>query len=125
MGTESDLPIDDPTVTDPELYHVVMENERVRVLEYLDKPGGKTTMHHHPDSVMVTLSSFGRRLQSGDQVADIVLESGQVRWLADQSHAGENTGQSDTHVILVELKEPRPTTPDVTPGSQPIGPTAS
>jgi len=44
----------DPVVTDPELYTVVFENERVRVLQYRDRPGDRTHPHHHPDSVMVT-----------------------------------------------------------------------
>src|SRR5215207_2405810 len=30
----------DPTYTDPGLYRVVFENDRVRVLEYRDRPGG-------------------------------------------------------------------------------------
>src|SRR5829696_1764435 len=30
----------DPTFTDPGLYRVVFENDRVRVLEYRDRPGG-------------------------------------------------------------------------------------
>ena len=115
----------DPAVTDAELYHVVMENERVRVLEYRDRPGDQTTMHHHPDSVMVTLSAFRRRLEGGGQIADVELVPGEVRWLAEQAHAGQNTGDSETHVILVELKEPRRPdahAPDVV---GPVGPTRS
>jgi hypothetical protein len=53
---------DDPAITDPALYRVIFENERVRVLEYSDRPGDKTAPHRHPDSVMYTLSSFRRRL---------------------------------------------------------------
>ena len=56
----------DPTVSNGDLYRVVFENDRVRVLEYLDGPGDRTTPHAHPDSVMVTLSSFRRRLHAGD-----------------------------------------------------------
>lgn len=55
----------DPAITDPELYRVVFENERVRVLEYRDVPGDRTHPHRHPDSVMYTLTSFRRRLRSG------------------------------------------------------------
>ena len=33
----------DPTVTDPDKYRVVFENERVRVLEYRDDPGARTS----------------------------------------------------------------------------------
>jgi hypothetical protein len=42
----------DPVTTNPALYRVVLENERVRVLEYLDQPGDCTLAHAHPDSVM-------------------------------------------------------------------------
>jgi hypothetical protein len=83
----------DPTITDPGLYRVVFENDRVRVLEYRDRPGDRTHPHGHPDSVMVTLSSFRRRLHGGD---------------GRQEHAGENIGTTESHSIFVELKEPPP-----------------
>ena len=31
----------DPTQTDPDKYAVIFENERVRVLEYKDRPGDR------------------------------------------------------------------------------------
>ena len=96
----------DPAATNPDLYRVIMENDRVRVLEYRDRPGDRTTPHGHPDSVMVTLSSFRRRLIDGDRAVDVDLTDGLVRWLSAQEHAGENIGDTETHVIFVELKEP-------------------
>ena len=33
----------DAATTDPDLYHVIMEKERVRVLEHRDRPGERTT----------------------------------------------------------------------------------
>lgn len=98
---------DDPTVTDPDHYGVIFENDRVRVLEYRDVPGTRTHPHHHPDSVMYTLSGFERRITSGDRVMEVTLEPGDTRWLPDQVHVGENTGATATHAIFVELKEPR------------------
>jgi hypothetical protein len=56
----------DPLRTDPDKYKLVLENERVRVLEYRDKPGDKTKQHSHPDFVLYTLSTFKRRLTLGD-----------------------------------------------------------
>ncbi|HEX5039855.1 MAG TPA: cytoplasmic protein [Candidatus Limnocylindria bacterium] len=97
---------DDPVATNPGLYRVVMENERVRVLEYRDQPGDRTRPHRHPDSVMHTLSSFRRRLLSGDRSVEVEMEAGRSAWLAAQEHAGENIGDTETHVIFVELKEP-------------------
>ena len=94
----------DPVVTNPENYKVVFENAQVRVLDYTDTPGHLTTPHEHPDSVMYTLSSFRRRLHSDDGKKDVEIAAGTTAWLAAQTHAGENIGDTDTHVIFVELK---------------------
>ena len=94
----------DPTVTNPGLYTVLFENDEVRVLDYRDQPGDRTTPHSHPDSVMYTLSAFRRRLRSGGLERDVELPAGQVNWLPAQEHSGENIGDSETHVLFVELK---------------------
>ncbi|GAB2746028.1 cupin domain-containing protein [Nocardioides pakistanensis] len=111
----------DPAVTNPEHYKVVFENERVRVLEYIDAPGDHTTPHRHPDSVMYTLSTFRRRLVSGDTSRDVALEAGSVGWLAAQEHHGENIGDTPTHVLFVELKEPAGTVAEPGPAAD-LGP---
>jgi beta-alanine degradation protein BauB len=99
-----DTPRTDPARTDPDKYHVLFENERVRVLEYLDVPGDQTQPHQHPDSVMYTLSGFERRLHGVYGSRDVAMEPGSVHWLPAQTHAGENTGSTITHVLFVELK---------------------
>jgi quercetin dioxygenase-like cupin family protein len=110
----------DPVVTDPDKYTVVFENDRVRVLEYRDQPGQRTSPHAHPDSVMVTLSSFDRRLVAGDGAhRDVSLAAGEVRWLDAQTHCGVNVGDSPTHVVFVELKDVRS---DKHRPSAPLGP---
>jgi hypothetical protein len=96
----------DPVEVSAQLYHVIFENDRVRVLEYLDHPGDRTQPHHHPDSVMVTLSSFRRRLWSGGREVELELPAFHARWLDAQEHSGMNIGESDTHAVFVELKEP-------------------
>ena len=95
----------DPATTNPDHYSVIFENERVRVLEYRDQPGDRTTPHGHPDSVMYTLSSFRRRLHQGDVHRDVEMPAGLTGWLPAQQHAGENIGDTDTHVLFVELKD--------------------
>jgi len=95
----------DPTVTDSDKYKVVFENDKVRVLEYKDKPGDKTTLHHHPNSVMCFLSSFKRQIAANGKTVTVDGKKGIVTWLKAQDHIGENIGDTDTHVLLVELKE--------------------
>ena len=84
----------DPVVSNPDHYRMLWENEHVRVLEYTDVPGDETTEHHHPNSVMVTLSDFQRQLRQGERTADVELAAGQVLWLPEQEHSGRNTGDS-------------------------------
>lgn len=112
----------DPTEVSPELYRVIFENERVRVLEYRDHPGDHTRPHTHPDSVMVTLSSFRRRIAAGGTSVEVKLDAGEVRWLGAQEHAGENIGDTDTVTVFVELKVPRPA--DAPPPAPSLGPTS-
>ena len=100
---------EDPVRSNPALYRTVFENDRVRVLEYRDEPGDATTSHRHPDSVMVTLTAFRRRVSAGGRQVDVEIDAGQARWLDAQEHVGENTGTTPTHVMFIELKDPAPT----------------
>jgi hypothetical protein len=115
----------DPAISNPDLYRVVMENDRVRVLAYTDKPGDRTTPHRHPDSVMVTLSGFRRRLSAGGREMQVELEAGEVRWLDAQEHSGENIGDTECRSIFIELKEPAPGAGPAAVGEMPLGPAGS
>lgn len=113
----------DPVETNPGNYRIAFENERVRVLEYTDKPGHATSEHSHPDSVMITLSSFRRRISSNGKSVDVELPAGVARWLPAQHHSGENTGDTDTRTFFIELKEPAGVPADE--ADQPLGPAGS
>ncbi len=95
----------DPVVTDGDKYRVVLENERVRVLEYHDSPGQRTSPHYHRDYVMCALNSFTRKLTLADGRSAVrAVRAGDVAWGSAQSHIGENVGDTETHVLIVELK---------------------
>ena len=97
--------IQDPVVTDGDKYSVVIENERVRVLRYHDKPGDITLPHFHPDYVLYTESSFKRRLTFPDgRKQEVDVKAGSVVWMKAHIHIGENIGDTNTDVIIVELK---------------------
>jgi len=101
----------DPTTTNPEFYRTLWENDDVRVLEYRDSPGQETTPHGHPNSVLVTLTDFDRRLSSGERSRDVSLAAGSAVWLPAQTHSGKNIGTTPTHTILIELKRSAATAP--------------
>ncbi len=95
----------DSIVTDSDKYKVLFENEKVRVLEYRDQPGEKTHQHHHPAFVLYALSPFERKITLPD--GKFIMRNfkvGDVIYSEEQTHIGENVGQSPTHVIIVEMK---------------------
>ena len=94
----------DPVVTDAELYSVVFENDRVRVLEYLDRPGDRTHEHSHPDMVIIPLTTFRRRLTVGGRTVEVEKSRHEAGWADAQTHVGENIGDTASHALFVELK---------------------
>jgi quercetin dioxygenase-like cupin family protein len=97
--------IQDPIATDGDKYSVVLENERVRVLRYHDEPGDRTAQHAHPDYVLYAESSFKRRLTFPDgRKQEVEVKTGSVGYMKAHIHIGENIGDTNTDVIIVELK---------------------
>lgn len=97
----------DPVQTDGDKYHVLLENPFVRVLAYRDVPGDKTHPHHHPCFLLYAVEPFERRLTFPDGTQkNRMFHAGEVAWMPEQTHIGENVGRSATNALLVELKGP-------------------
>jgi hypothetical protein len=100
-----DSSVPDPVETDPDKYKVILENDKVRVFDYTDKPGDKTKLHHHKAFVLYALGPFKRKLTFADGKSVIrEFKGGEVLWNDEQSHIGENIGNTDTRVLIVEYK---------------------
>jgi beta-alanine degradation protein BauB len=70
----------DPAKVAPNNYKVLLENDRVRMLEYQDKPGEKVTMHSHPAYMAYILSPGKVKFTSPDgKTTEGEQQSGQVR----------------------------------------------
>lgn len=95
----------DPVVTDADKYKTIFENDKVRVLDYKDKPQDKTKQHFHPSFVLYALTSFKRliHLPTGKTIKR-EFANGDIIWSDAQTHIGENIGKTDTHALIVELK---------------------
>jgi hypothetical protein len=95
----------DPVQTDSDKYKILFENDCVRVLDYRDRPGDRTNQHKHPAFVLYSLSAFKRTVTLPDgKVLQRQFKEGDVMWSDSQTHIGANTGDTPTHVILVEMK---------------------
>jgi beta-alanine degradation protein BauB len=54
---------------------------------------------------MVAESSFKRRLHFPDgQKREVDIKAGTILWMKAHTHIGENIGDTETDVLLVELK---------------------
>jgi hypothetical protein len=95
----------DPAMTDGDKYHVLLDNPQLRVLRYTDQPGEKTHLHHHPCFVLYALGPFKRRLTFPDGSQKLRdFQAGDVAFMPEQAHVGENVGRTPTSALLVELK---------------------
>ena len=97
----------DPLHTDGDKYHLVLDNQFVRVLRYHDEPGAMTHLHYHPCFVMYALGPFKRELGFADGSRRTrEFHEGQAIWMPAQSHTGHNVGATPTEALLVEFKGP-------------------
>ena len=89
----------------PDLYKVLFENDRVRVLDTRYGPGVKSAMHSHPDLVVVAVTPLKAKFTLADgHTVDLEMQARESTFVEAQEHTVENTGTSELHAILVELK---------------------
>lgn len=86
---------------------LLMENEKVRVLDVLLRPGEKEPMHNHPSNhVIYVVSDAKFLLTSPDGKTNRMdLKAGQTIWMDAGSHATENVGTTEGHLLVVEVKK--------------------
>ena len=101
-GIQEDL---DPLKVAADTHKLVFENQFVRVLEVRVPPGKTERWHQHGRRVVVYLSDFHTRsTERGGTPQENLRESGLVRWSEPVIHQVENIGQTEGHVISVDLK---------------------
>jgi beta-alanine degradation protein BauB len=95
----------DPVKLAPDKYKVIFNNDKVRVLDVRLKPGEKSPMHSHPNYIVYALNSSTVKFTSKDgKTTDFKTKAGQCVWRDAESHAVENAGKTETHVLNIELK---------------------
>jgi len=88
------------------VYKLVLENDRIRVLDVKFKPGEKAVMHRHPDHVVYVLTDGTLKLSLPDGTSQqFQLKAGQAMWIGAGPHATENVGKTEAHNLVVELKK--------------------
>ena len=94
----------------PRAYRVAFENDKLRVLEFSGRPGMGICgegMHSHPPHLTVVLSDWrGKASVPGGAPQDRFRQLGDVFWSEAETHKVENTGKTNSRVLIIELKSP-------------------
>jgi hypothetical protein len=95
----------------PRAYRVAFENDEVRVLEFVGRPGMGVCgegMHSHPAHLTIVMSDWQGVASTPDSaVQPRQKKSGDVFWSNAETHKVENTGKTTARVMIVELKTPK------------------
>ena len=99
----------DASKVNPRSYKVVLENEKVRVLEYRSLPGfgvcgqGK---HSHPAHVTIAISDGKVKVIAEDgKIHSADAKSGSVFWAPAETHSVENISGRPMRAYMVEIKD--------------------
>ena len=100
----TEMPGDAVTVA-PHVYKVLLENDRVRILEIKIEPGGSSEMHSHPDLAAYAVTDCTWELTSEDgETVTAEIPAGGVLYQEATSHAAKDVGASGSLAIAIELK---------------------
>jgi quercetin dioxygenase-like cupin family protein len=112
----------DPVKVDAGHYKLLVDNASVRVLKISYAPGTKSTMHSHPDAMLVPLGAAKVRFTLADgktQDMEVVKET--AAYTPAATHDPTNVGTTPVDAILVEFKAKTAgtaTLPSARPGMQ-------
>ena len=84
---------------------VVFENDRVRVVETRTKPGEKNAMQDRPDRVVYHFNNGKQRIYYSDgKTEDSEYKAGSVTFRKRGISSTENTGKTESHNLVINLK---------------------
>ncbi len=86
---------------------VLLENDRVRVVEIWIKPGEKLAMHSHPASLTYVLTAGKLKTTVPDgKTVETEAQAGQTLWNDGGGHEQVNVGTTEVRALVVEMKTP-------------------
>ena len=110
----------DPVKVDGGHYKLLVDNASVRVLKISYAPGTKSTMHSHPDAMLVPLGAAKVRFTLADgKTQDMEVGKETAAYTPAATHDPTNVGTTPVDAILVEFKAKTPgtaTLPSARPG---------
>ena len=99
----------DAAKVNPRSYKVLFENEHVRVLEHVSKPGLGVCgvgRHSHPKHITVALSGGRVKVRGEDGAVRLAdAEPGKIFWAPAEVHEVENISGRNMRGYIIEIKD--------------------
>ena len=96
----------DVTKVTPKNYKVLIDNEKVRVIDNMSNPGDKSAWHSHPDYLVYVIEGGISKMTTKDGMSKTTeFKKGQTLWLDATTHETQNIGKTKIHLLLIELKK--------------------
>jgi hypothetical protein len=107
FGVAEETLAQNATTANPRSYRVVLENERVRVIEYKSRPGLGVCgegLHSHPAHLAIALTPAKVKVTQDGRTTYGEVPAGEVLFFDAEVHMAENVGGAGTRFYLVEMK---------------------
>jgi quercetin dioxygenase-like cupin family protein len=107
MSAPAGNPNRDPIVVASATHTCILDNEQVRVIDVRVKPGETVPMHSHTTCYLVYgLTPAKIRFRYPDGASKVIeTQAGAVAWREPETHAAENVGTEEYHVLNLEFKQ--------------------
>ena len=109
LAGTTNLAAQDASKVNPRSYKVVLENDKVRVLEYTSRPGfgicgqGK---HSHPAHLTIAMSDGKVKVTTDDgKMITAASKAGKIFWAPAETHSVENISGRPMRAFMVEIKD--------------------
>jgi quercetin dioxygenase-like cupin family protein len=84
---------------------VLLDNDKVRILEVVFAPGATTAWHSHPNHSVYALTSGKIQItDKGKPATTIDVKMGTAMYLPAVTHMAKNTGTTTLKLIVTEIK---------------------
>ncbi|HEY6914441.1 MAG TPA: cupin domain-containing protein [Paludibacter sp.] len=118
----SSLYAQDPVKVASNVYKkVVLNNEKVRVIEIEFAPGEVAPWHHHPAHVAYVLTGGDLEITDKGKTAQVVtLKEGEAMYLPAVTHMAKNVGTTTIKLVVTEIKPGHQMTGSATMKKEPV-----
>lgn len=100
----------DPMKTSPNVYKkILLENDKVRVMEVEFKPGTTSPWHSHPNHVIYALTGGKIEItEKGKAPTTRTMTAGSAMYMPAVTHMAKNVGTTTVKLIVTEMKPMMP-----------------